>query len=63
MAFIIRKASHENMDEHVFCVMYDQTLETGQDGTRDGSVPPRFCAHHLVGLMNQVYMECASETW
>jgi len=41
MAFIIRKASHENMDEHVFCVMYDQTLETGQDGTRDGSVPPR----------------------
>ena len=49
MAFIIRKASHENMDEHVFCVMYDQTLETGQDGTRDGSVPPRFCAHHLFG--------------
>lgn len=46
--------------EHVFCVMYHQTLETGQDGTRDG-----LCATKgfvgLVGLMNQVYMKCASE--
>ena len=42
--------------ERVFCA-----LETGQDGSRDGPVPPR--ASGSGGAAEQVYTECASEMW
>ena len=42
--------------ERVFCA-----LETGQDGSRGGSVPPR--ASGSGGAAEQVYTECASGMW
>ena len=38
-----------------------RALETGQDGSRDGPVPPR--ASGSGGAAEQVYTECASEMW